>query len=318
MMSGFVKFLKDWMLPMAIVSGVSVYLIFHFVHFLHPIGPVCGEIATKSQQLFVAVMLFLQFVKVPPKSLRLRKWHVILLSFQALTFIGLAVAATLVKSLELKILLESAMLCFICPTASASGVITDKLGGSLAEDMSYIVLINAMATVLIPTVIPFVHPAEGMNFLGGVWKIASKIFPVLLLPSVLAWIIRYTCPRLQAWLSQFTNWAFYIWGLSLTFAMVLATRSLVWSGLGWLTLLLIGVVSIACCLIQFGFGHYSGRKYGKTEEITAGQSLGQKNTGFLIWLGYSFLTPVTSIAGGFYSIAHNLVNSWELYEKRKK
>ena len=55
---------------------------------------------------------------------------------------------------------------------------------------------------------------------------------------------------------------------------------------------------------------------GKVEHLTAGQALGQKNTGFLIWLGYHYMTPVTSVAGGLYSIWQNLVNSWELYEQR--
>ena len=36
--------------------------------------------------------------------------------------------------------------------------------------------------------------------------------------------------------------------------------------------------------------------------------------GFLIWLGYNYLTPVTSVAGGLYAIWQNLFNSWELYQ----
>jgi BASS family bile acid:Na+ symporter len=56
------------------------------------------------------------------------------------------------------------------------------------------------------------------------------------------------------------------------------------------------------------------RGYGRSESLTAGQSLGQKNTGFIIWLGFSYMTPVTSIAGGLYAIWHNLVNSYELYK----
>ena len=51
----------------------------------------------------------------------------------------------------------------------------------------------------------------------------------------------------------------------------------------------------------------------RPDEITAGQALGQKNSGFLIWLGYSYMTPVTSVAGGLYSIWQNIINSLELY-----
>jgi BASS family bile acid:Na+ symporter len=52
--------------------------------------------------------------------------------------------------------------------------------------------------------------------------------------------------------------------------------------------------------------------------ITAGQAFGQKNTVFIIWMGLVFLNPVTSVVGGFYSIWHNLVNSYQLYKKGKR
>ena len=312
------QFIKDWMLPIAMATGVGLYLGFHFCHALHPIGPVCSVIVSKGQQIFIAIMLFLQFVKVSPSGIRFRGWHLRLLLFQTLSFSGLALAARLMEPGNARIMVEAAMLCFICPTASASGVITDRLGGSLPQNMSYVVFINALATFLIPAVIPLVHPEAGVSFWGSVWTIARRIFPMLLLPCLLAWLIRYTCPRLQAFLSRYTHWAFYLWSIGLIFAMILATRALVWSGLSWQALVMMGVISMLCCFIQFILGRVSASGYGKSISITAGQALGQKNTGFMIWLGYSFMTPVTAIAGGFYSIAHNLVNSWELYRKRKE
>ena len=54
------------------------------------------------------------------------------------------------------------------------------------------------------------------------------------------------------------------------------------------------------------------------EDCTLYQSLGQKNTVFAIWMGYTFFTPVTAVAGGFYSVWHNIVNSWQLYRQRKR
>ena len=57
------------------------------------------------------------------------------------------------------------------------------------------------------------------------------------------------------------------------------------------------------------------RRYGRRESLTSGQSLGQKNTGFIIWLGLTYMTPVTSVAGGLYAVWHNLVNTWELSKR---
>ena len=310
-----IQFFKDWMLPIAIICGISLYLIYHFTPALRPIGPVCSTITDKGQQISITLMLFLQFVKVSPRDMRTHRWHVYLLFFQAFSFIALAFAAAMTPDQDVKILLESAMLCFICPTASAAGVITDKLGGNLAEIMAYVALVNAMSTFLIPAVVPLVHPTS-LSFMESVFLIAKKIFPMLLMPCLAAWLIRYTLPRLQAFLSRYTWMAFYIWGVSLTLSMILATKALVCSELSWITILLIAVVSFSSCFIQFAVGHRIGSRFGEVRRITAGQSLGQKNTGFIIWLGYNFLTPVTSIAGGLYAIAHNLVNSEELYKKR--
>ena len=75
-------------------------------------------------------------------------------------------------------------------------------------------------------------------------------------------------------------------------------------------------VTFISCIVQFGVGWKIGRIYG--DKVTAGQSLGQKNTVLAIWLGYTFFTPITSVAGGFYSIFHNIINSYQLYEHNKK
>ena len=128
-----IEYIKDWMLPIAIITGISAYLIFHFTPALAPIGPVCHEIVSESQRLLIGVLLFFQFVKASPHDMGLRRWHMYALLFQSLMFIGIAAIACFVPDNGLKILLECAMLCLICPTASAAGVITDKLGGRIAD-----------------------------------------------------------------------------------------------------------------------------------------------------------------------------------------
>lgn len=81
----------------------------------------------------------------------------------------------------------------------------------------------------------------------------------------------------------------------------------------------LAVVSLIGCLIQFWLGRKIGGVFGSEayDSLTAGQAFGQKNTVFIIWLGYVFLNPVTSVVGGFYSIWHNVINSWQLYKKKK-
>ena len=143
------------------------------------------------------------------------------------------------------------------------------------------------------------------------------MFSILVLPCVLAWLIRYLLPGVQRWLAKYVGWAFYVWSVGLVLALSLATGALVNSGIGLVVALGIALISLVCCLFQFWLGRRVARGYGRVESITAGQALGQKNTGFIIWLGLSYMTPVTSVAGGLYAIWHNLVNSYELYKSRK-
>ena len=314
--NSFAAWFRDWMLPLAIVCGIGLYLFYHFTTFLRPAGPVLHVVVSEGQRLVIALLLFFQFVRIRPQELRLRRWHIFALLLQIGGFIGFAALAARLPDGSARILSECAMLCLICPTASAAGVITDRLRGSLAETVTYLLVVNLAATLLIPTVIPMVRPSAELGFWQYVFRIAAKVFPVLVLPCLLAWLVRYTMPRLQARLFRWAPNSFYIWFFGLLLAMILATRALLMSHLGAGAIAGIVGVSLATCALQFWAGRHAGGD--RATRITAGQSLGQKNTGFLIWLGYNYLTPVTSVAGGLYAIWQNLFNSWELYEHEHK
>ena len=73
--------------------------------------------------------------------------------------------------------------------------------------------------------------------------------------------------------------------------------------------------SMLACAIQFALGHRLGQH--EEDTISATQACGQKNTVFIIWVGYTFLSPITSLAGGFYSIWPNVCNSYQLYRQAK-
>ncbi|MBO4595766.1 MAG: transporter [Bacteroidales bacterium] len=310
-----VRFLKDWMLPIVMVLGVSIYLLLHYL------APAAEEsyIGTAKwlQPTLISIMLFLQLAVVSPKDLRLHRWHLVCILAQTLLFAGFAYLCITLPEGNGRILSESAMLCFIAPTAVAAGVIASRIGGNISSIITYTVLIDVLVSLLIPAVIPLIHPETDVRFVAAFFAIIRKVAAILVLPCALAWFIRYALPGLQRRLERCVGWAFYIWGVGLTLAMSLATRSLVTSGIVWWVIVCIGLISLASCLFQFWLGRRLARGYGRAESITAGQALGQKNNGFIIWLGFTYLTPVCSVAGGLYAIWHNLVNSWELYEARK-
>lgn len=309
-------FLRNWTLPVAMLTGGLSYWTYSHIPALASTRPFVIRAVAIVQPLLIFMMLFLTFCKVDLRELRLRKWHLWLLLFQGGTFAILSILLSLFPGFSAGIIVEGAILCLICPTATAAAVVTAKLNGDSAGLTAYTLLINLVVALLVPAFVPLIHPHAELSFLSSFFLIISKVFPLLICPLFAAVIVRKYCPKTHVSLIQRKNLAFYLWAVSLALAIAVTVRSIVHSHTPFLYLAGIAAASLTCCIIQFYVGHAIGRHYGCP--IGAGQALGQKNTVFAIWMGYTFLTPVSSIAGGFYSIWHNVYNSWQLYLKRKE
>lgn len=309
------KFVKDWMLIIAIIAGSSLYIIYHNIPSLHAAGPALEQICTHLQPFLLFTMLFLTFTKIEPHQLKPHKWQAWLLLVQGLSFLALALLVYFIPDIPHRIGIEAFMLCMICPTATACAVVTGKLGGDMAGVVTYTILINLLVAVEIPLLVPLIHPVEGLNFFTAFSRIMAKVFPMLILPCLLAWIIRYLFPKVQEFLIKYAHWSFYIWAFALTLAILMSTRAIIRNENSSRLLADIALASLLSCIIQF----WAGKKIGapRGQKITAGQALGQKNTVFAIWVGYTFMDPITSVCGGFYSICHNCYNTWQLYKTRK-
>ena len=320
------------MLPIAMTTGASVFLIYDAIPCLHRFGPVLSDTVGLLQPMFIFSMLFLTFCRIEPKDLKPHRWHWWLLLIQGGLFslLGL-VAYLLISALSVDrgdwvVLIECAMLCLICPTATAAAVVTRKLGGDVPGITTYIILINLLTAVLVPLIVPLVHPIAEIDFWTAFSMIMAKVFPMLILPCLAAWLVRDLFPKLHRWFLKFPDLAFYIWSLALCLAIAITTKSIMRSDMSLFMLMMMSLISLICCVLQFGLGRFIGGRYrpriyvpaveerGKAvRKTTAGQALGQKNTIFAIWMAYTFMTPESSIVGGFYSIWHNIYNSWQLY-----
>ena len=323
--------IKTWKLPVAMTIGVLLY----FLVAALPL-PTAGEGMVNEESIFritshvvqpclIFLMLTLSFLKVSLHDMKPHRWHFTVLCVQSLLFIACSLAAYWlpefcpvdgsgilgVDGATLKILLEGAMLCFVCPTATASAVIVQKLGGSLSGIVTYIILCNLMVSVLAPGFLTLVEPHHGLDFMTGLFLIMGKVFPLLLFPLFVSTIIRHYLPRLSSFMLRIPDLAFYLWLVALALAICVTVRTIVESHIAMSVLMGLAVVSLAGCLLQF----WLGRRLGG---LTGGQAFGQKNTVFVIWMGLVFLNPVTSVVGGFYSVWHNIINSWQLYQKGKK
>lgn len=303
------------MLVIGILAGIGLYFAYRAMPVLHPAAPVFVKIIKTAQPVLLFMMLFLSFCKIEPRRMKPHRWMAELLAFQCLVFAVLAVLLIFVPGIPFRMGIEAAMLCFICPTATACAVVTGKLGGDMAGVVTYTVLINIATAILVPLAVPLIHPMEGLNFVSAFAKILAKVFPLLIMPCLLAWFVRYVMPGLHQKILKYTDLAFYIWAVSLMLAILMSTRALVHNDDSLRLLADIAAASLLACIFQFWAGKKIGARYGR--KITAGQAMGQKNTVFGIWMGYTFLDPIVSVAGGFYSIWHNCYNTWQLNRARE-
>ena len=306
-----IRFIKEWTLVISILVGVLAYFVFIAIPFPPAVHHFANQTVSIVQPLLLFSMLFLTYCRINPHDLRLCRWHLWVLALQAGFFIALAIILIFLPAGNLRIILEGAMLCLICPTATAGAVITGRLGGNINNITTYTILINILVSILIPTFVPFVHPNPELGFVNSSLLILGKVFPLLLLPLISAFLLRFISPSLTEKLAKRSDLSFYLWAVALALAITVTTRSIMHADLKLSTELWLVVVSLISCALQFWLGRKIGDRYNDT--ITAGQAFGQKNTVLAIWMGYTFFTPITSIVGGFYSIWHNIVNSYQLY-----
>lgn len=310
-------FFRDWMLPIVMILGVSLYYIYINIPVLESTHQFANTAVSIVQPTLIFLMLFLTFCRVELHDLRPCRWHVWLLLIQTLSFILLSlVAIFFCKNNDLRVLIEAAMLCMICPTATASAVVVRKLGGDVAHNTTYLILINLVTALVVPAFVPLVHPQQGIQFVTAFLLIVGKVFPLLLLPLVVAIIVRRLLPKLHRIIMNYPDLPFYMWSVALLLAMTMTAKTIHNTDIPLLSQVGIAVVSLISCIVQFYLGRRIGARYSDT--ITAGQTLGQKNTVLAIWMSYTFFTPITAIAGGFYSVWHNIANSYQLYKKRKE
>ncbi len=316
------RFLKNWTLPVAMATGVIIYLLFHFIPALQPIGKWYAPYNGNVLPDFMFLMLFVTFCKVDFRKLVPVKWHFWIV-LQQIVFVlmitGLIIGFGITA--EGLILLESILVCIIGPCAAAAAVVTAKLGGNLEEMTTYTFVSNFISALLIPICFPLLPHVNGnadMEFLPMFLKILWKVSYILLLPMLVAFIVKHTMHRLHKAIISIKDFGYYLWGGSLVVVTGTTMMNIfdAWEHTSLAFILCIAATSLVLCIVQFATGRYIGHYFDKT--IEAGQSLGQKNTAFAIWIATAFLNPLSSVGPGCYILWQNIINSVEIWIFRKK
>lgn len=290
--------IKPWMLPIAMVIG----MLFHdYMDVLAPTTP-----------WFIFAMLLLTFCKVDPKQVKLTRLSLTLLSVQILGALAVYFAfCPLNHSLA-----QGLFICVICPTATAAPVIVGMLGGSVERLAAFSIVSNISVALLAPVIFTFMG-AEYVDFRIVFMRIALQVMPLIGMPLIVAFFLRRFFPKVHSQLAHKAGLSFYLWAISLIIVVGRAVSFVMAEPAGAIPMMLaLALGAGVICLLLYVIGRRAGAACG--DRVAAAQGLMQKNTILAIWLATTFLNPISSVAPAAYIFWQNTLNSWQLYQHRKK
>lgn len=292
---------RPYVLPVAIVLGLLLHRWCAMFSFLVPFIIFC--------------ILLLTFTAVDLRRLRMTMIDLWLILFQVVVSISCYLIITLFGGSH--IVAEGVLIGVLCPVASSVAVVACMLGANRETVTTYTIVGNLMVAVVAPVVFSLIgdHPERGL--IDGFLLMLSKIGSTLALPFFLAVLMQFMLPRVNNFIAQYKGLGFYLWSLALLFTLGQTIDYIFLNGEGnWGSIAWLGALSLAFCVIQFGFGRWLGKRYG--DVVGGGQLLGQKNSAFGIWMANTFLTPLSSVFLAFYSIFQNVWNAWQLAHIKKQ
>lgn len=294
------KYIEKYLLPIAMVVGITFHM----------------QLAVLSPAIpyLLAMMLFITYCRVRMSDIRPTKFHYILLSIQ---YVGSALIYLVLRPFN-EILAQAAMICMLTATATSAPVVTGILGGNIAVTAAYALISNLSLAFIAPIYLSLVGKGgDTISMSASFWYIFRSVIPILVLPFLLALLLKKMVPRAHKRVQSAQIVSFYLWAVALTIVIGNITYYVRMQGSDhYLLEIIIGVVSLVICLLQFYFGRKIGRRFGQT--VAGGQSLGQKNTVLAIWLTQTYLNPLATLGPGMYVIWQNLVNSWQIWKEKRK
>lgn len=311
----FVETLKNLTLPISMLAGTLLYLLFAEISYLDAASQVLSPIVAALLPMVMFAVLFVTFCKVDFRKMHLTHWHARIASFQTLLT---AITAFIILFFNLRgnslILAEAALTCIIGPCAAAAPVITVKLGGNLEDMTTYTFISNAQTAILIPIVFPLIDTNIGFTF-SQFLLILYKVSIILIAPMALAYLVKHYMHRLHVAILSVKDLSFYLWALCLAIVTGTTIRNIAHAQTTLSFIIVIALTALLLCILQFYIGRKSGSLIGATVEC--GQALGQKNTAFAIWIAAAYLNPLSSVGPGCYIIWQNTVNSIQLWIQQK-
>jgi len=258
-------------------------------------------------------MLLISYTNISLKEVRIKTLHIYLLAIQ---FFGSILLYWVLRYVAPDIA-QGAMMCVLAPTATSAVVITGMLGGNTASLTAYSLLSNLMVAVTAPVFFSLLGNNPDITFMTELLEIARQVFVILLLPFVLAILLKGILPAVHQKIRKAQSVSFVLWNVALIVVTAKIVRFLWVEGSQHVTTavtLFFFVMFI--CVLQFYIGRRLGRHYNDT--VAGGQGLGQKNTVLSIWMAQSYLDPISPIGPGAYILWQNIINSYQIWKNSKR
>lgn len=293
----FIRRIKPWMLPIAMIIGALCHNYIGYVSFLSP--------------YLIFVMLLITYCKVSFDNFRIdgSMWWLL-----AIEIIGAIFAYFLLRFVNESVA-QSIFICIYCPTATAAPVITGMLGGKIERVATYSLLSNFVVALTAPVILAMMGSSQhGTDFGQSFLTIATRVMPLILGPLAIAILMKLTMPGLRTSIASHQGLSFYIWAVALIIVVGNSVSFLMKEPASEIpAMIAIAALSLAACLMLFYCGRLIGARYG--DRIAGAQSLGQKNTVLAIWLALTYLNPIASVGPACYIAWHNIVNSYQIYRR---
>jgi bile acid:Na+ symporter, BASS family len=262
-------------------------------------------------QYLLMVMLFFAFLDIKFKLQTFQTsvlW--VLLANLGVGFLSYALLISFDQTFAL-----TAFMTAIAPTAIAAPVIMSFIKGKIEYVVAAVLVTNVSSAVIIPVALPFLIDAQA-HVQISVWEVLEPVLIVMFVPLILAQLASRLPSGTREFLRKGKRSSFPIWLLNLFLISANASNFLRNEDANSLsTLLVIALIALVLCAINFGLGALLG---GRQNWQEASQSLGQKNLSFVIWIALTFINPLVAMGPTFYILYHHLYNSWSIYQFEKR
>lgn len=253
------------------------------------------------------LMLFFSFLQMDIKGSDLTKSHFYILFLNI--FIPI-IGYFLVNPFN-SLLAQSIFITAIAPTAIASPAIVGLLKGKIEFTVFSILLTNFTIAFILPFLLPsLLSEVIDLSF----YDLLIEVATIFIIPFVLSLIIKRYIVERKFLYSKLNSIVFYILILNINLGTSKASH-FIREEMSFSDIIIykIAIASIILCFLSFYLGKLVAPKNLKLE---GGQSLGQKNNGFTLWIALTYISPLAVLGPVFYILTQNIYISWQLRNKK--